>query len=247
MNELVSFIFVNRGGTHLREAIQNIKDVYSDLNKEIMVIEQNDAMPFMRGQLFNIGVKYANGTYIALSDNDIFHLRKVDWIDIHDCCNCPIIGWRWISQVSLNGGHTKITSTREITGGFGAFNFMKKSEFISFNGFSNLFIGYGGEDKLYATRFSYIRVPQNLGHITHPSHRNMNPKNLEYNIELATQYVNKIDKTKDGFAQTTFNENENVVINGVRYIKVSNISVTPDYYYTNLLDKHYKLLSGGKV
>jgi len=35
----------------------------------------------MRGQLYNIGVKYANTKYIALIDNDIYNLSQFDIID----------------------------------------------------------------------------------------------------------------------------------------------------------------------
>ena len=72
MEDLTSFIIINRGGKNLIDCIKSIKDTYAEMNKEIIVIEQADDLPFLRGQLFNIGVKLATGNYIALSDNDIF-------------------------------------------------------------------------------------------------------------------------------------------------------------------------------
>lgn len=239
MSDLVSFIFVNRGGKNLIDAIENIKKVYSDYNKEIIVVEQADNMPFMRGQLFNIGVKFAKGDYIALSDNDIYHLRKVDWIDIYDTFQQPIIGWQWISQVTLVNGIAKVTSTNECKTGRGAFNFMRKSDFIESNGFSNLFVGYGAEDIEYARRLKFMRVPQNLGHITHPSHRNNFPKNLEYNRKIADSISKKIDPKLDGFEQTQFRIISDNNDNGYRIIKVTDITVTPDYKYKDILKVHY--------
>ena len=125
MNQ-VTFIFVNRNGANLWDAIHNVQSLYSDYTQDIIVAEQADELPFLRGQLFNIGVRYATGEYIALSDNDMFHLNKVPWIDIYDKVRCPLIGFKYISQVTLNDGRPTITSINECPTGFGGFNFMKK-------------------------------------------------------------------------------------------------------------------------
>lgn len=241
-NFLVSFIFVNRGGEHLDDAIKNIKDVYSDINKEIIVVEQSDNLPFMRGQLFNIGVKYAKGKYIALSDNDMFHLRKVPWIDIYENVKKPLIGFKYISQIKLENGKPIITSTANCPTGFGGFNFMTKEDFINFNGFSNLFIGWGYEDNFYSSRFKYIRIPQNLGHITHKTHQKTNLKNILYNKELKEKYVGKIDPKLDGFLQTTFTLVSDKNENFGRMIQVKDISVVDDFAYKSIIRKHYELL-----
>lgn len=49
IENLVSFIIPNRGGKDLDKVIQNINEVYSDMNKEIIIVEQCDNIPFMRG------------------------------------------------------------------------------------------------------------------------------------------------------------------------------------------------------
>ena len=239
---LVSVIFVNRGGKNLLDAIKNIKDVYPELNKEILVIEQADDKPFLRGQLFNIGVKLAKGKYIALSDNDMYHLRKVDWIDIYETVNLPLIGFKYISQITLRNGQPIITSTVDCPTGFGGFNFMKKEDFINFNGFSNLFVGWGFEDNTYALRFNYVRVPQNLGHISHPHRVFNNPKNHDYNYELY-QNAQTRDSKLDGYEQTTFNlVSEEIIQDDVKLIKVNEISVCEGFAYKDILDKQYSLV-----
>ncbi len=242
MKDLTSFIIVNRGGKNLIDCIKSIKDTYTEMNKEIIVIEQADNLPFLRGQLFNIGVKLATGKYIALSDNDIFHLRKVDWIDIYDIVKKPLIGFKSISQITLKDNKPIITKTYVCPTGFGAFNFMKKTDFVNFNGFSNLFVGWGYEDNEYSSRFDYVRVPQNLGHITHPTHINNNVLNTQLNERLAK--TNKTRDSKlDGYAQTTFNiVSEETIMDGVKLIKVNNISVCDNFAYKNILDEQYKLL-----
>ena len=239
---LVSFIFVNRGGINLLDAIRNVKEVYSDLRKEIIVIEQDDQLPFMRGQLFNIGVKLSRGEFLALSDNDIYHLRKVDWLDLYYTNQQPMIGWKYISQVKLSNGKAIVTSTNECKTGHGAFNFMKKTDFVKSNGFSNLFVGYGFEDIEYAKRLKFIRVPQNLGHITHPSHRNIFPKNLEYNRKIMNEFSKKIDPALDGMSQTTFKITSDLVKDNVRFVKVTDISVTENYKYRDILEAHYRFI-----
>ena len=242
MNDLVSFIFVNRGGKNLLDAIQNVKDVYPELNKEILVIEQADDKPFLRGQLFNIGVKFANGKYIALSDNDIYHLRKVDWVDIYETVGNPLIGFKYISQINLRNNKPIIVATDYCPTGFGGFNFMKKEDFIQFNGFSNLFVGWGFEDNAYSLRFEYIRIPQNLGHIIHPRRVMANPKNHDYNYELY-QNAKTRDSKLDGYEQTIFNlVSEEIIQDDVKLIKVNEISVCEGFAYKDILDKQYSLV-----
>lgn len=241
IENLVSFIIPNRGGKDLDKVIQNINEVYSDMNKEIIIVEQCDNIPFMRGQLFNIGVNFAKGKYIALSDNDIYHLRKVPWIDIYENVKKPLIGFKYISQITLNNKKAIITKTSYVPKGLGAFNFMKKQDFINFNGFSNLFIGWGYEDNEYATRFEYIRIPQNLGHLTHPRRQNNNIKNTTLNLEFLNTNKNR-NNLNDGYNQTKFNLIKKEIKNNVIYLYVNKISVIEDFKYKDLLEKHYAIL-----
>lgn len=243
MEQGISFIIANRSGKDLDKVIKNINEVYNDINKEILIIEQYDNKPFLRGQLFNIGVKYANMKYIALSDNDMFHLRKVPWIDIYENVKKPLIGFKYISQISFKNGLPIITSSENCERGFGGFNFMAKDDFINFNGFSNLYIGWGYEDNAYSTRFSWVRIPQNLGHLTHPIRQNLFSKNREYNKQLMKNEKQR-NKLLDGYKQTIFSLVEDKMINSVRYIKVNNITVTEDFIYKNILNNQYKLLKG---
>lgn len=242
MNQ-VTFIFVNRNGANLWDAIHNVQSLYSDYTQDIIVVEQADALPFLRGQLFNIGVRYATGEYIALSDNDMFHLNKVPWIDIYDKVRCPLIGFKYISQVTLNNGRPTITSINECPTGFGGFNFMKKTDFISFNGFSNLFVGWGFEDNAYSKRFKYLRIPNNLGHITHPIRNYIYSKNREYNMHLLNT-VNARNSILDGYHQTRYNVVSDNTLNGnVRVIKVNHITVCDNFKYIDELNHHYKLFT----
>ena len=238
----VTFIFVNRNGANLWDAIHNVQTVYSDYIQDTIVVEQADNLPFLRGQLFNIGVRYAVGDYIALSDNDIYHLNKVPWVDIYRKVRRPLIGFKYISQVTLNNGNPVITSANECPTGFGGFNFMTPDDFVKFNGFSNLFVGWGFEDNAYSKRFNYIRVPNNLGHITHPIRNYTYTKNREYNLHLLNT-VDERDASLDGYIQTRYKVvSDEKISSNVRLIKVNNITVCDNYAYMNELNYHYRLL-----
>lgn len=238
MKNTVSFLIPNRNGKDLDKTIKNINEVYDDLKKEIIVIQQEDNLPFMRGQLYNVGVKFSLGNYIALTDNDIYHLRKLPLFLIYENYNKPIIGFTHISQIDYNNGNPRIIKT-ELRGGTGAFNFMSKSDFYKVNGFSNLYIGWGAEDIDFMKRFNndYIRVPQNLGHLQHPRRVNLNPKNSNYNQELVKNF-NKRNFLEDGINQTTFNLISEEQTAYYKLIKVNNISVVDNYKYIRELKKH---------
>jgi len=239
MTEMVSFIIPNRGGKDLDKVIHNINDVYSDMDKEIIVVEQCDDKPFMRGQLFNIGVKYAKGKYLALTDNDIYHLRKVPWIEVYEILKQPIIGFKYISQVTLQDGKPIITSTENCEVGFGGFNFLSKEDFLTANGFSNLMVGWGAEDNEFFYRFpQYTRLPQNLGHLTHPRRVNANPKNTELNRDI--WYNHRTNKNDDGYNETTYHLIASENKGNLTYIKVDNISVIENFKFNTLLMRHFK-------
>ena len=239
--EGISFIIPNRGGKDLDKVIKNINTVYSSYNKEIIIVEQTDNRPFMRGQLFNIGVKFSSFNYIALTDNDIWHLRQLPLFDIYNLNKCPIVCFKWISQLDYNNGNVKIIKTEERPQGFGAFTFLTKTDFINVNGFSNLYIGWGCEDIDFIERFTkYIRVPQNLGHLQHPKRANINEKNTNLNRQF---YFDKKKHPRnikeDGFFQTDYYLVDEIRDNNIITIKVENITVKDNYKYLNLLNKHF--------
>lgn len=237
--DIVSFIIPNRGGKDLGNAIENINSVYSNLNREIIVVHQTDNRPFMRGECFNIGVKYSTGNFLALTDNDIYHLRCLPLFKIYSAVHCPLIGFKYITQLTLHNGAPVLGITELRPHGFGAFTFLSKNDFMSVNGFSNLYIGWGAEDQDFISRFkSYLRVPQNLGHITHPRRLNTNQYNTRLNHEyLKTAHTR--NKMLDGIRQTRWvTENEERDGN-ILNVYVSNITVAEDFVYENLLSKHY--------
>ena len=242
IDNVVSFIIPNRGGKDLAKVIKNINDVYSDLNKEILVIQQEDNLPFMRGQLYNIGVKFSTGNYVALTDNDIYHFRELPLFLIYKAYKKPIIGFKYISQVDYNNGNIKVVKNQLMLHGMGAFNFMAKTDFMKVNGFSNLYIGWGQEDYEFMKRFNndFCRVPQHIGHLMHPHRANVNPKNTELNRQLFKEF-DKRNYLEDGIKQTTFDLISEEQKDGYKLIKVNHISTVKDFKYQQIIEKHFKL------
>lgn len=239
--EGISFIIPNRGGKDLDKVITNINSVYADVTKEIIVVVQADDRPFMRGQLFNIGSLFSTLSHLALTDNDIWHLRKLPLFDIYKVYKCPLVCFKYISQLVYKDGQVSITSTEERPYGFGAFTFLSKRDFVEANGFSNLYIGWGCEDIDFIGRFSrYVRIPQSLGHLSHPKRENLNKLNTELNREFF--YANKCnprDIRKDGLSNTAYTLLEENRDGNVLYVQVENITVKDNYAYEALLSKHF--------
>lgn len=240
--EGISFIIPNRGGKDLDKVIANILKVYSRVNKEIIVVEQLDGRPFMRGQLFNIGSLYSTFNYLALTDNDIWHLRELPLFDIYSVYKCPLVCFKYISQLVYNGVDVSVVATEERPYGFGAFTFMSKKDFMDVNGFSNLYVGWGCEDIDFIGRFSkYVRIPQSLGHLQHPKRENTNKYNTALNREFF--YDNKQHPRnfmKDGVSNTAYTLLEETRDGCVLYVRVENITVKDNYEYDYLLSRHYK-------
>lgn len=238
--DVVSFIIPNRGGKDLGIVIDNINKVYSSINKEIIVVEQADNRPFMRGQLYNVGAKYATGNYLALTDNDIFHLRELPLFLIYSVEKCPLVCFKYITQLLYNAGNVRILNTEERPYGFGAFTFLSLSDFFRVNGFSNLYIGWGAEDKDFITRFDkYIRIPQNLGHLQHPKRNNANPMNTRINHDYLKS-ASARSCLLDGVKQTTFRLVDERRVGNVLYVSVDSISVVDNFAYLDLLSKHFR-------
>ena len=118
---------------------------------------------------------------------------------------------------------------------------MTKDEFVSVNGFSNLYVGWGAEDRDFIGRFKkYIRVPQNLGHIEHPRRVNTNPFNTDLN-HTYLKTASTRDIMLDGMKQTRWTEDRITRDGNILNIYVSSITVCDSFAYNGLLEKHYSM------
>lgn len=246
---MISFIIPNRGGTQLANVIENIKNVYHDIEKEIVVIQQNDNDFFKKGQLYNIAIKHCLGDYIVLTDNDIIHFNKIDFFNVYsNNNNLPFLGFDEITQISLIKNNYTVLKSEKRPYGYGACLFLSKKQFLSVNGFSNLYMCWGREDNEFALRLigdntscmtpNIFRIKQKLGHISHKRRCDANLHNTKLNIDVFNKRYNR-NIMLDGYVQTTYNLIKEERCNDVVFLYVDNINVTSNYVYYDTYKKHY--------
>ena len=234
----VTFIIPNRGGKNIDYVINNFNKTFNDIFDGIrfIVITQDDNMDFKRGQLFNIAFKFVDTKWIGLIDNDIFNINKINLINEYNKHNKPLLMFDKISQIHFDENNKYIIDKTELRlAGFGAFNFMKSSDFINVNGFSNLCIGWGCEDNILDFKLKMYRIKNTLCHITHPTRQHLNTNQRMFNRDVYYKYKNgEIKNELDGLSQTTYTVTKKEYINNVMYISVKNIGVCNDFYYEKL-------------
>ena len=220
--------------------VDNLKKTYSTYNIKIVIINQFDDVIFKKGQLYNIILKEYDCDFVAMCDNDIIHFNKIKLLSEYYKQNKPFLGFDFISQVKIENEKPIVTSTKANTTGCGAFLFAKKEDFLNIYGYSNLYFGWGCEDNEISCRLcndnNYTpqvrRIHNTIGHITHPTRNEHNIFERNRNI-LKTREKRMIKK--DGINQTTYDIIKKEIIDDVEYLYVTNIGVTDDFEYKNLL------------
>lgn len=231
----VTFIIVNRGGKEIDRVVKNFNETFKKYfsNIEFIIVEQRDNLPFKRGQLYNIGVGFCKSEYIGLIDNDIINLDSFDPIQKYNEFGGPYVSFDVITQIRFKNGddYEKLFSEKRPSG-FGAFDFMKRDDFMKVNGFSNLCIGWGAEDNILNEKIKFKRFVHALGHITHPKRVNKEQKLSDYNKVVYKKYLAKtINGDYDGCKQTTFRLINSETIGNVTYLMVDDIGVSDDFKY----------------
>ena len=119
---------------HLRKFQQSIESYLKDQDYELIVVEQNDDLPFNRGKLLNIGFQQA--------------IRKqCDYVVFHDVDMLPINVDYSYSDVPIHLATGFSNSDREIFDTyFGGVTMFPIDLFKKVNGYSNEYWGWGFED-----------------------------------------------------------------------------------------------------
>ena len=119
---------------HLRKFRQSIESYLKDQDYELIVVEQNDDLPFNRGKLLNIGFQQA--------------IRKnCDYVVFHDIDMLPIDVDYSYSDVPIHLATNFTNSDREIFKTyFGGITMFPIDLFKKVNGYSNEYWGWGFED-----------------------------------------------------------------------------------------------------
>lgn len=168
-------------------------------NFDISVIEQDDQKPFNKGLMNNIG-------FLINKDSDYFCFHDVDLIPIFSDYSYPITPAHLSTHCSQ---FNYIENPDALMGGVITFN---KNDYISVNGYSNSYVGWGREDSDLASRIEkvglsiyqhpfgrYFSVPHvhrlsNFSEIDlHAKNVNRHEKFLRGEIDQQTDGVNNLD------------------------------------------------------
>ena len=119
---------------HLRKFRESIESYLKDQDYELIVVEQNDDLPFNRGKLLNIGFQQA--------------IRKgCDYVVFHDVDMLPVDVDYSYSDVPIHLANGFTNSDREIFDTyFGGVTMFPIDLFKKVNGYSNEYWGWGFED-----------------------------------------------------------------------------------------------------
>jgi len=119
---------------HLRKFRESIESYLKDQDYELIVVEQNDDLPFNRGKLLNIGFQQA--------------IRKnCEYVVFHDVDMLPIDVDYSYSDVPIHLANGFTNSDREIFDTyFGGVTLFPIDLFKKVNGYSNEYWGWGFED-----------------------------------------------------------------------------------------------------
>ena len=119
---------------HLRKFRESIESYLKDQDYELIVVEQNDDLPFNRGKLLNIGFQQAIR-------------NQCDYVVFHDIDMLPIDVDYSYSDVPIHLANNFTNSKREIFKTyFGGVTLFPVDLFKKVNGYSNEYWGWGFED-----------------------------------------------------------------------------------------------------
>ena len=119
---------------HLRKFRESIESYLKDQDYELIVVEQNDDLPFNRGKLLNIGFQQAIR-------------NQCDYVVFHDIDMLPIDVDYSYSDVPIHLATNFTNSDREIFKTyFGGITMFPIDLFKKVNGYSNEYWGWGFED-----------------------------------------------------------------------------------------------------
>lgn len=204
---------------HLKRFIQEIHPflvAQNAVNYQIFVIEQDDQLPFNRGNLLNIGFREASQYYpqvncLIFHDVDILpsNLRQ-----LYTCSHTPRHLCAYLDKFRY------VLIYPQIFGGVVA---MRSDQFRQVNGYSNGYSGWGGEDDdLYSRvkhKFSLIeRYPKDIGRCIMLTHH-QNDVIDESRKELLKDAVNRFQA--DGLSNLSRTYVRKSVNFTSKYVKIS--------------------------
>ncbi|XP_075973100.1 beta-1,4-N-acetylgalactosaminyltransferase bre-4-like isoform X2 [Anticarsia gemmatalis] len=169
-----------------------------NLHYKIYLIEQQDEKPWNKGVLYNIGAKQAiSDKFPCLILHDV-DLLPLDASNLYACTNDP----RHMSS-SIDKFRYVLTYDYLVGGALA----IKSDHFVAFNGFSNRFEGWGGEDDDFAHRLAshkldVVRFPREMSRYTMMVHRQESKNSARHSI----MGQNKARAAADGLSSLPYHD-----------------------------------------
>ncbi len=230
---------------HLSGCLVNVADkVVGD--REVLVAEQADAGPFLRGQLLNLAVGDARGDVLVFLDVDCRLLEPLDAAALlaeHGRALLPFD--RLIQCREPSPGVLSPIGPDRNYDTHGMCNVLTREQFEASNGFSNLLLGWGPEDRIFNARLGgFARTPGDVGHIAHEPQifRVLKDGTLPGKARLFESDAAR-DNSLDSYRQTTAERREESAVESappgvdVRRMTYHGIGVVDDFAYRDLLDR----------
>lgn len=199
MNPLISIVVCYRDREeHLQKFIPHMKEIFKGFSYEIIVVEQNDDLPFKRGVLLNEGARIAKGAFIAFHDVDYLPSSADHYFDIVDVTQ-PV---KFVDFVNMDGSPRNESDVpsgyRHFKNGvdndfYGAVTVFKRDAFFKINGFNSLYNGWGLEDADLRERIKYygLTVTRNGGRFQALPHKDSFPGINDSSFQHNNQLFNK--------------------------------------------------------
>jgi len=185
---------------HLDITVPRLKEVFKDKDHEIIVVEQVDNKKFRRGNLFNVGAKYATGDILIFHDVDHYPADNVKyWNDTSEV-------FLPIQRVIYVYNDLTEKPLEEVPGGYrhfrngvddnfyGGIEVFTKEAFFKVNGYNHLYVGWGFEESDLRERVHYYGLSAQRGYglfyaLDHPdSGPAMTDSNFQNNIRMSQQW-----------------------------------------------------------
>jgi len=234
---MISFVIPYRKRPGMIDGyIANISRYYNKF--EIILADQADDGPFLRGQLCNLGFLESQGDLIVFNDIDIRYFGKMEFSKMMRKAKHPFVPFHTTTEVKeLKGGEFEKGKVRHRPSGWGACAVFTREQFQVSNGFSNLCIGWGAEDNIMHKRINYQRINGTIGHVSHKSAGKLwIPQHTRnYNLWRTEE---KRDAKCDSYRETVYKKKDRRRYKGLQNVVIVSfydIGVPENFKYKDLL------------
>lgn len=244
---MISFLVTtNKERYHnINGCIDNIRAGFPDA--EIIILNQIDDRAFKKGQLYNIGVKFANHNNLVFMDNDFRFTSKsyIDFDRIFDTfptLETAMLPFNVIIQVKeLESNKFECIDNGDmICKGAGGIFLMTKEVYGKACGHSNLYFGYGYEDLSFPIRVgqTFMRMSGYMAHVRHDNDHGvyMKQQMFQENERLWKTEGVRINY-RDSWNHTTAEWKKVDKGTNVIELQIKNIGVSDDFGYPELYNQ----------